>query len=89
MRLRHFLTMISVAALAASTVVVGAATASAATTNVVVRPGDAARLGGGVPHELGAPGVRDRACRPRRWARVRSGSTPARRGPRLPAPRWS
>ena len=40
MRLRHLLTMTSVAALAASTVVVGAATASAATTNVVVRPGD-------------------------------------------------
>ncbi len=40
MRLRHFLTMISVAALAASTVVVGAGTASAVTTNVVVRPGD-------------------------------------------------
>ena len=40
MRVRHFITMISVAALAASTVVVGAATASAATTNVVVRPGD-------------------------------------------------
>ena len=39
MRLRHILTMISVAALSASTVVVGAATASAATTNVVVRPG--------------------------------------------------
>src|SRR6478609_5925634 len=40
MRLRHFLTMISVAALAASTVVVGAGTASAVTTNVVSRPGD-------------------------------------------------
>ena len=40
MRVRHVLTMISVAALAASTVVVGAATASAATTEVVVRPGD-------------------------------------------------
>ena len=40
MRLRHFLTMISVAALAASTVVVGAGTASAAPTGVVVRPGD-------------------------------------------------
>ena len=40
MRLRHILTMISVAALSASTVVVGAATASAATTDVVVRPGD-------------------------------------------------
>ena len=40
MRLPHVLTMISVTALAASTVVVGAGTASAATTNVVVRPGD-------------------------------------------------
>ncbi|MFL6177994.1 MAG: hypothetical protein ACJ715_15185, partial [Ornithinibacter sp.] len=40
MRVRHLLTLTSVAALAASTVVVGAATASAATTNVVVRPGD-------------------------------------------------
>jgi len=40
MRLRHILTMISVAALSASMVVVGAGTASAATTNVVSRPGD-------------------------------------------------
>ena len=40
MRLRHSLTMLSVAALCASTVVVGASTASAATTDVVVRPGD-------------------------------------------------
>ena len=39
MRLPHVLTMISVTALAASPVVVGAGTASAATTNVVVRPG--------------------------------------------------
>ena len=40
MRVRHIITMVSVAALSASTVVVGAATASAATTDVVVRPGD-------------------------------------------------
>ena len=61
MRLRHFLTMISVAALAASTVVVGAGTASAATTDVVVRPGTLHGWAVEFSHELGAAGVRDRA----------------------------
>ena len=88
MRVRHFITMITVAALAASTVVVGAATASAATTDVVVRPGactvgrwsftDSVRPGfvtGPAKSPLGGGFVPVRHRRPR--------------GPRPLAPRWS